>query len=63
MSPGNIRTDLRADLEFFNLPVIVEAHFASQENTIFTLNTGDLSLGSVITMGGGSAARAAAEAR
>jgi hypothetical protein len=48
MSPGNIRTDLRADLEFFNLPVIVEAHFASQENTIFTLNTGDLSLGSVI---------------
>ena len=48
MSAGNIRTDLRADLEFFDLPVIVEAHFASKENTIFTLNTGDLSLGSVI---------------
>ena len=48
MSGGKTRADLRADFELFDLPVTVAAHFASGEDTIFTVNTGDLSLGSVI---------------
>ena len=48
MSAAKTSADLRADLALFDLPVVVATHFASGEDTIFTVDTGDLSLGRVI---------------